>query len=67
MKKNKRSRKVWIVIAFLAAFLITCGAMVYAVSGFVELHKRTSNDQELTLEEWDQIMRQIDGLGMYSD
>lgn len=67
MKKTKKSWKIWIVIAFIAVFLITCGAIVYAVSGFVGLHKRTSNDQALTSEEWNQIMQQIDGLGMYGD
>lgn len=63
--KSLKSWKVWIVIAFVAAFLLACGALVYARSGF-QLHERSFSwctyCAELTVGEWNQIMQKIDSL-----
>ena len=76
MKKFKKSWKIWIIVAFISAFLLACGTLVYARSGF-QMHERSYNGcancwthnwttlnccNELTIDERDLLMHKIDSL-----
>lgn len=67
MKKTKKSWKIWIVIAFISAFLIACGAIVYAGNGLFKSfwhYKISANTNELTIDDWNWVMESLDSLNM---
>lgn len=63
MKKSFKSfRKTWIAMSVTAVLLIACWVMVYAVTTTFDKYKKNSNTDELTREEWNQLMTDLNNL-----
>lgn len=66
MKKTKKSWKIWMIVASIAVFLVTCWIVVYAASvNFTNKYWSQNGylkDHELSLAEWNTLMEDLDWL-----
>ena len=65
MKRKLKSKKIWIVLAFVAVFLAAYGATVYAISnGLFNQWWENMSANKLQKSDWNAIMEKLDTLNM---